>query len=337
MNRKSIVFGITLVCCAVWLIGMGREAYAADKYRLKIQYIHSEQNIMKFHRDFAEKVKTNTGGRIVIDVFPSGAIVPTAQMAQAVGMGTLDMAFSYGGYHAGSLDIANIECGLPMAWGNIDEATRFHQVYGFADIAREAYAGIGVYWITPVMEVPFLTLTKKPVRTLADLKPMKIRATVTVASILKPFGIATVYMPGEEFYTSLSTGVIDGVIYGSEAAYYGLKLQEVAPYITDMKILNPMTSAIIINKKVWDGMPADLKGILDETTKSVYGLSYFSYRAQGDAAAKKYFKREQFDPADTAKLTGAAQQVWENEAKKSPRAAKGIEMLKALANDSGRL
>lgn len=337
MNRKSIIFGIGLVCCAVWLIGMGREAYAAEKYHLRMQFLTTVGDIMQFHRDFAEQVKINSGGRIVIDVFPSGSLVPTDQMAQAVGTGTLDMAFTYGGYHAGLLDIANIECGLPMAWGNIDEATRFHQVYGFDDIVREAYAGLNVYWITPVLEAPFLTLTKKPVRSIADLQSMKIRATAPVAAVLKLFGISTVYLPNQEFYTALSTGVIDGVISGSYNTYYGLKLHEVAPYITDMKILNPMTSAIIINKKVWEGMPADLKGIIEETAKSRYGVTYFSFRARQDVPTARYFKLQQFNPADVARLTVSAQQVWDNEAKKSPRAAKGIEMLRALAKDTGRL
>ena len=337
MKRRSIVIGIGLVVCAIWLIGMSGAAFAADKYRFKMQHLHSAPEIVKFHQDFAEKVKTNTGGRIVIDVFPSGALVPTAQMAQAVGTGTLDMAFCYGGYHSGALDVANIESGLPMAWGNIDEATRFHQVLDFDTMIREAYAGINVRWMNPVMENPFLLLTKKPVHSLADLKPMKIRATVTIASILKPFGIATVYLPAEEFYTALSTGVIDGVIYGSEASYAGLKLQEVAPYITDMKILNPMSSAIIMNKKTWEGMPADLKGILEETSKAAYGVSYFAYRAKLDAAARKHFKATQFNAEDVAKLTGAAQAVWDTEAKKSPRVAKGVELLRALAKDHGRL
>lgn len=337
MRKKEWIVGLSIFCLGFGILSVGASTYAADKYRLKMQFIHTAGDIMKFHQDFAEKVKVNTGGRIVIDTFTSGSLVPTKEMAGAVGQGTLDMAFCYGGYHSGMLDIANIECGLPMAWGNIDEAARFHLVHGFQNIAREAYAGLGVYWMTPIMEVPFLTLTKKPVRSLADLKPMKIRATATVASILKPFGIATVYMPAEEFYTSMATGVIDGCIYGSENGYYGLKLQEQAPYITDMKILNPMTSAILINQKVWDSMPADLKGILDETVKSQYTLAYFSFRSKQDAAVRQYFKREQFSPEDVAKMTTAAQQVWETEAKKSPRAAKGIELLKALAKEGGRL
>jgi TRAP-type C4-dicarboxylate transport system substrate-binding protein len=247
------------------------------------------------------------------------------------------MGFTYGGYHAGLIDIANIECGLPMSWANTAEAALFHLTYGFQDLAREAYAEKGVYWITPVFEVPFLLISKKPVRTLADLKGMKIRATAPVAAVLNQFDIPTVYLPSQEFYTSMATGVIDGIIYGSWYAYAGLKLQEQAKYVTDMKILYPMTSAIIVNKKVWEGLPADLRGTIGATAEAFYRIHYFTTRAKDDVEARKQFETFILPPDDVAKLTNAALKEWDKEAQKSPRAKKAIELLKSLARDSGRL
>jgi TRAP-type C4-dicarboxylate transport system substrate-binding protein len=247
------------------------------------------------------------------------------------------MAFTYGGYHAGVIDIGNIEGGLPMAWGSAAEAALFHLTYGFEKLAREAYAEKGVYWITPVLEVPFLLITKKPVRSLADLKGMKIRAIASVAAVLNQFDIPTVYLPSQEFYTSLATGVIDGIVYGSWYSYAGLKLQEQAKYVTDMKILYPVTSAIIINQKVRESLPADLRGTLEDTAKSFYRLNYYSRRAADDVEASKLFTNQILPPEDVAKLTKAALKVWDKEATKSARAAKAIGLLKALAKATGRL
>jgi TRAP-type C4-dicarboxylate transport system substrate-binding protein len=146
-----------------------------------------------------------------------------------------------------------------------------------------------------------------------------------------------VYFPSEEFYTSLATGIVDGVIYGSETSYAGLKLQEQAKYITDMKILNPMTSAIIINKKVWNSMPEDIRAIVEDTAIGHYTVPWFVFRSKLAEADRKYFTLEPFSPEDVGKLTKAAQTVWDAEAKKSPRAAKAVEILRSLAKESGRL
>lgn len=331
---RFFIFSVLLSFVLVWTT----HAMAADKvYHLKMQVIHTGGATLEYQNEFASEVRKNTGGKIDIKIFPSGALVPTPQMAQAVGDGTIDMAFSYGGYHAGWIDIANIECGLPMAWGNAAEAALFHFTYGFQKLAREAYAEKGIYWMTPVFEVPFLLISKKPVKSLDDLKGMKIRATAPIAAVLNQFDIPTVYLPSEEFYTSLATGVIDGIIYGSWYSYQGLKLQEQAKYVTDMKILYPMTSAIIINKKVWESLPEDLRGTLDGTAESFYQLNYFCRRAKDDVEARKQFDNYILPAEDVAKLTKAALVVWDKEAAKSERAAKAVDMLKALAKDSGRL
>jgi TRAP-type C4-dicarboxylate transport system substrate-binding protein len=337
MTRKRILRGVFSFCLSTVLLLLFTVPFATAQRHLKMQFLHGAGETFVPHEEFVEKVRVATGGRLVIDAFPSGAIVPTGQMAQAVSQGTLDMAFTYGGYHPGFVDVANIECGLPMSWSHLDEAFQFYYVYGFEKLVREAYAERNIYWMLPVPEAPLLLATKKPVHSIDDMKPMKIRATAPVGAVLKEFGIATVYLPSEEMYTSLATGVIDGVIYGSYFHYAKLKFQEQAPYVTDLGLVNPLMSAVIINKKVFDNLPADLKEILKNAVEAKYSAIYYGWKMQVDAKFKNVFKNEPFAAEDIAKLTKAAQKTWEVEAKKSPRAAKAIEMLKTLAKDTGRL
>lgn len=315
-------------------------ANAAEKqtYHWKFQTLVTSERLASF-KDFVEKIRVASGGRITMELFPSGAIVPTPQMASAVGAGTLDCAFTYGGYHTGLLDIANIESGLPMAWSNTNEAMIFHFTLGFRELARQAYDERNIYWVTAAMETPFLLISKKPVRSIDDMKKLKIRCTAPVGSLLKEFGISTVYLPSEEFYTALATGVIDGIIFGAENAYYSLKLQEQATYITDIKILNPTTSAFIINKDVWKSLPADLQMIVEQTATAHFPIALYTQynRIDREIRAKGIFKYQPFPAEDVARLTKAAQSTWDKEAAKSPRAAKAVEMLRTLAREAGRL
>ena len=342
MRRKKLLTGL-MGCCLVLvmltasLVAWTPEATAADKvYRWRMQTLQALKMEGAYDQLF-ENLNAATGGRVQIQWFPSGAIVPSDQMAQAVSKGTLECAFTYGGYHSGYIDIANLECGVPMAWSNVEGAMKFHYVFGFENLAREAYAEKGIYWVTPIMEEPFLLISKTPVRSIEDMKKLKVRCTSTVATVLKPFGISTIYLPSEEFYTSLATGVIDAIIYGSEASYTALKLQEVAKYITNIKILNPMTSAFIVNQKVWDSLPPDLQVIVRELARANFNIDHYRVRTQMANEVKDVFEYQPFPAEDVARLTEAAQEVWEKEAAKSPRAAKGVEMLKKLAREEGRL
>jgi TRAP-type C4-dicarboxylate transport system substrate-binding protein len=237
------------------------------------------------------------------------------------------------------IDVGNIEAGLPMAWTNTSEAMLFF-ARGFKELVRQAYDERNIYWVTNSLETPFYLISKKPVKSINDMKKMRIRATATVGALLKEFGIPTVYLPSEEFYTALATGVVDGIIFGSDFAYYSLKLQEQAKYITDVKILDPITMCFIINKDIWKSLPADLQMIVEQIAVAHFSVDFFGIYANRDKEVKdkKVFSYQPpFSAADVSKLTKAAQTIWDKEAAKSPRAAKSIEILRSLARDTGRL
>ena len=286
---------------------------------------------------FAGKVSTNTGGRVKIEHFMSGTLVPAPEMAEAVSEGTIDMAYTHGAYHPGFIDVANIESGLPMAWCNLEQALYFWFVHGFIDLEREAYAEKNIYVITPVMEIPILLCSKEPVRTIDDMKPLKIRATKNFAAALDQFGIATVYLPAEEYYTSLATGIIDGVLAGPEFDYAMKKLNEHAPYLTDLGMISPCTSALMVNMDVWNSLPEDLQGIVEDTAKAFFCVTFHSEIMKLDRSFLGTFERQPFPASEVAKLTEAATKVWDEEAVQSERNAKGVDMLKALARETGRL
>ncbi len=118
-------------------------------------------------------------------------------------------------------------------------------------IIAEAYEEKGVVLIGRGYGSDYELLTKEPVKSLEDLKKMKIRSTGQMARLLKEFDVPTVFLPAEELYVGLSTGVIDGVLYGGPLEYEQLKLNEVAKNYTSLNLLNPgWIETIIINKKV---------------------------------------------------------------------------------------
>lgn len=300
--------------------------------RLRMQTYWGKEADEAF-KTFTDNIKIASEDSLKIKRYPGGAIVPDAELLQAVSKGTLDMCESYGGYWPGKIDIATIESGIAGAWTSSDEATYLFR-QGLLDLTREAYAEQNVHYIGGVLGGAYDLLTKKPINSLDDLKTMKIRATPSVAKILQQFDIPTVFMPASELYVGLSTGTIDGVIYGGPIEYTGMKLFEVAKHYTALNMLSPgFVDCVLINKDKWASLSASQQKIIEMgVAQHADNLHAWMMSGSFDPEYRQHFEFGSLPAADSQRLRDAAQVLWAAEAEKSERNKKAIAILEALAN-----
>ena len=338
MNRRDLIKAAAVGMAAVPLVMASRGVSAAsDTVRLRMQTLYGTETDA-LYKAFARDLKAGSSNTLKITRFRGGELVPNDQMLDAVGKGTLDMCQGYGGYWAGQLDIAKIESGIPGAWTSFDEAMYVHESKGLGELIRQAYEEKGVHYLGPVFGGPYDLLTKEPVTSLADLKNMKIRATATVAAILQKFDIPTVYLPSQELYIALSTGAIDGVIYGGSLEYKALKLHETAKHYTHLNMINPgYADGMLINKKKWDSMTPEHQKIM-ELAVAKHATEMHAWNVNGclDVNAEGIFEFASLPAEDSKALTTAAMDVWKEEAAKSERNAKAILALTDGAKATGR-
>lgn len=338
MKRRDLIKAAAVGMAAAPLALTATGARAEGKTRLRMQTLYGTETDA-LYKAFVDDVKTSSDGALRITRFRGSELVPNDQMLDAVAKGTLDMCQGYGGYWAGQLDIAKIESGIPGAWTSFDEAMYVHEAKGLGALIREAYAEKGVQYLGPVFGGPYDLLTKEPVKRLDDLKNMKIRATATVAAILKKFDIPTVYLPSQELYVALSTGVIDGVIYGGSLEYKALKLHETAKHYTKLNMINPgYSDSMLINKAKWDSLSPEHQRIM-ELAVAKHARDMHAWNVNGclDVNGEGIFQFSSLPKADSKALTVAAMDVWKEEAGKSERNAKAIEALTDAAKATGRL
>jgi tripartite ATP-independent transporter DctP family solute receptor len=115
-----------------------------------------------------------------------------------------------------------------------------------------------------------LYTVKKPVKSLADVKGMKIRVQQSDlwVAMLQAMGANATPMPYAEVYTALKTGVVDGA-ENNWPSYETSRHYEVAKYyaITDHSLAPEM---LLMSKKVYDALPpAEQKIIRDAAKESV--------------------------------------------------------------------
>lgn len=113
-------------------------------------------------------------------------------------------------------------------------------------------------------------LTKKPVRTLDDLKGMKMRGPAPLyLGTLKALGANPVQMPWSEIYVGLDTGSIDGM-EASPQMIYPSRFQETAKYFTVTRHINP-GYYLLVSERFWQKLPPDLQKAMRDSAEAAFG------------------------------------------------------------------
>ena len=109
--------------------------------------------------------------------------------------------------------------------------------------------------------------SKKPVRTLADVKGMKIRVQQSDLWVdtMKAMGASPTPIPYGEVYTALRTGLVDAA-ENNYPSYESQKHYEAAPVYSETQHVAAW-EVVAFSKKVWDTLPAEDQKIIREVFK----------------------------------------------------------------------
>lgn len=101
-------------------------------------------------------------------------------------------------------------------------------------------------------------VTTFPVHSLDDLKGKKLIAGGAIAAWTGNTGAVAVNGGLPVFYNNIKTGVVDGAIILT-TGIVPFKLQEVAPYITEVDLGGVISGALTMNKDTWNSLPPHMK------------------------------------------------------------------------------
>ncbi len=255
-------------------IGIHRAESAEKVIRWKMScYFPKSFYFYKSDEYFVKLVDQMSGGRLKIQLFPIGALVGTYDLFDAVGKGAVDCASewptTWSGIDAG-FDLLGT---TPMLFTDLDYQLWLWN-FGGLQIAQDLYAKYNLKWF------PEYTLggtesgyhSKKPIKSLADFKGLKIRQSGKVqGEVLHALGASPVSIAGGEVYTAMERGVIDACEYSTPANDYSMGLHEVAKWMVVPGWYQ--TSSIIgfiINMDKWNKLPSDLKAIVKGALSQTY-------------------------------------------------------------------
>ncbi|KAB2882385.1 MAG: TRAP transporter substrate-binding protein [Pseudorhodoplanes sp.] len=260
----------TLACLSVIiaLFGLGAPASAQEiKLTLADQNPPAGWGPTNALQPWVKQVETATKGRVKIEIFPSQTLVKGPEMWKAVRSGVVDMGWCFHGYWPDQTPLADVITLPSLPFSTAEKGSEvLWKLYEKFPAIRKEFSD--VVPLTLWTSHPYFILTsKKQVKTLEDLKGLKIRVTGgPPTEQMKALGAVPTPMPMPDVYQALDKGVVDGMGAPWEAIL-SFRLYEVAKYYT----LVPLSSvyfSICANKQKWESLPKDVR----DQIMSVSGL-----------------------------------------------------------------
>lgn len=231
---------------------------------------------------WAQEIEKRTGGAVKINIFPGGTLTNANECYDGVVNGISDLGMSCFAYTRGRFPVMEA-ADLPLGYPNGKAATRTVNDY-YEQMKPKELDDVHVLYIHA--HGPGLLHTKKPVKTLEDLKGMKIRSTGLSAKVVEALGGVPVAMPQGGTYEALQKGVVEGTFTPIETLK-GWKQAEVVNYTTDCHVVGYTTAMfVVMNKKKWDSLPPDIQKTFTEVSKewiTVHGNAWDEADREGRA------------------------------------------------------
>ncbi len=256
MNRRMLL-KTGLAAPVVFSAGLG--AAAAQAVRWKAVATSRPTPHFELWTWLATELEKRTNGQVKTDVISLPEIGLTGfELVRVTRAGLVDIADVILVYVAG--DVPALEgVDLPGLYPDFETSVKAHAAFLPALKKHEDKLGgvvLGAY-LWPDLAI----LSKKPIRSLADMKGLKIRAFGTaVPDYARALGAEPVAITFAELYTALERCTVDAG-FTSTFTGFNVKLYEVAKYIVEINI-GPASGALVVSKRTWDKLTPEVRRIL---------------------------------------------------------------------------
>lgn len=259
-----------LILVAVSLISLFTFTPAGAQVKMKFQstFVPGTWDFI-WGENFVKRVNEVLAGKVEIKLEAAGAIVPAFEILDAVNKGVLDGGIGWSGYWVGKNSAFSLyasAAGGPFGMNAWD-----HTAWMFAGGGNELYRELlaklkyNVIWFPIWSEMcEPLGWFKKPIKGVADLKGLKMRAAGLAADVFKEFGVSVVILPAGEIMPALERGVIDATEFSDPHSDMKLGFHDICKYYYLPGIHQPTgVGEVYINKKAWDKLPKDVQKVIE--------------------------------------------------------------------------
>jgi TRAP-type mannitol/chloroaromatic compound transport system substrate-binding protein len=242
---------------------------------------------------FAERCDTMSGGRIKIQVFAAGELLPAFEGFDAVSNGNVELNHGVSYFWSGKTFAAQYFATVPFGMSFMGHYA-WLQFGGGNQLWEETYKPLNVVpFAAGCSGVQMTGWFKKEVKSLADLKGIKMRIPGLAGRIYASLGVEVRQLPGGEIFPALERGVIDAAEFVGPYLDSRLGMQNAAKNYYASGWHEPSTvSEIVLQRKIWDALPADLKEIVRAAADATNQEGLFLLEARNADALEQLVNRD---------------------------------------------
>jgi tripartite ATP-independent transporter DctP family solute receptor len=262
-------------------------------------------------KKIGEIVSQKTNGKYNVKVFGNSSLGSEKDTLEQVKIGALDMV------RINTATLHNIvpETMVPSFPFIFRDIKHFRATMNgpqgdqiLAAVEKAGFVGL-VLWESGARSI----YAKKPVKTLADVKGMKIRvqASDLWIAFAQSIGASATPIPTAEVYTALKTGLVDAA-ENNYPTYETAKHYEAAPFYSETQhVMAP--EILVFSKKVWDTLSKEEQQVIRDAAKESipYYIDLWSKKEQASKDAAKKAGATFVDDVKKAEFVTAVKPVWE--------------------------
>jgi len=244
-------------------------AFAQDKLVLKASDVHPEgYPTVTAVESLGKKLSAATSGRVSVQMYPAMQLGGEKEAIEQAQVGAIALARVSVGALGPVVDDLNV-FNLPYVFRNTEHMQ--HVIDGqigqdlLDKVSNSGKGLIGLCWMDAGARNFYDT--KKPIKTMADLKGMKIRVmgNPMFVDMANSMGANGVPMGYDQVFSSLQTGVVDGAENNPPSFVFDNHYQVAKFYTVDEHLIVP--EMLVFSKKIWDSMSKDDQALLVKFAK----------------------------------------------------------------------
>jgi len=241
----------------------------------------------------AELVEKMSGGRLKINVYGGGELVPALEVFDAVSSGAVQLGNGAGYYWAGKVPAAQFFATVPFGM-NAQQVNAWLIAGGGQELWDEVYARFNLKsWPGGNTGVQMGGWFNKEINSVADLKGLKMRIPGIGGKVITKAGGSAINVAGGEIYTNLERGVIDATEWIGPYHDYRMGFHKIAKFYYYPGWHEPGTTLeTMVNLAQFNALPDDLKAILETAVYRMNVWVLSTFEAQNNLYLNKLVQEE---------------------------------------------
>jgi len=288
MDRRSLIKNAGIAGVLAAGVAPAVHAQAAIRWRLASSFPKSLDTIYGAAETFANTLKAMSGGKFEVSVHAAGELMPAFGVVDGVQQGSIEMAHTAPYYFFGKDVCFGLGCAIPFGLNSRQMTAWMYEGNGLK-LMREFYSKYGmISFPGGNTGAQMGGWYRKEIKTLADMKGMKMRIGGFGGMVLERIGAVPQNIPAGEIYPALEKGTIDAAEWVGPYDDQKLGLNKVAPfyYYPGWWEGGPQLD-FFINQKAYDALSAENKALVQAAASHAHVVMQARYDAVNPNALKQ--------------------------------------------------